>query len=560
MKYVKEAMLRTGAIIIAIAATLVSMVYVAINVSILSWISEAVSSYEEGYEYWMSLVITGCVINTLIGGLEQCGYTLTIHKIFLYLNNIFVDKVLNADYALYTKYSTATLITVHADLWKMASLLRSISTMITSVINFAFVFIAIVQIRFELLFVLLPLYSICGIVFYFIIKKWVEYDNRMHEIGHSIYKEIGEIIEGYQDVRTYGSKNKHLSSLNKKVYDRYVMSSKRVLVSYRFNMFANVIDSAVTIIILFYGIMLLRNGAVESSSLIMALVMYGWRLIQPLDIFISNISEISANLSPVKKFNEVMSYENSVPAGNIDLVTVNNSIKFNDVSYSYGDSAEVLQNINLSINVGEKIGICGPTGSGKSTLARMLLKFYMPSKGSIQIDGIDIGDITVESLQRHIGMIHQDIWVFDDTIANNIRYGCSDRTVIGAELIEACKNAAIYDFIASLPDGFETMIGPRGMKLSGGQRQRISLARLFLRNPEIVIFDEATSALDNETEKLVQESMDKFVGKTMIVIAHRLSTIRGMDKIVVIDNHTVAEEGTHEQLLEKGGIYSSMNR
>lgn len=561
MKYVKEGLLKSGAIIIMVAVTPISMIYVAINTAILSWISEAVSSYNHGYGRWVNLIILGCVINTVIGGVEQLGYTISINKVFEYLSNKFVAKILDADYSLYSKYASSTLITIHGDLWKMANFIESVTTMVTSAINFVFVFIAILRIRFELVYVLVPLYIVCGVTFYFLGKIWKSYDDKMMGISHSINKEIGEIIDGYQDVRTYSTENKHRSSLKGAIHSRNHMSSMRSLTSYGFGLIANIIDSLVSIVILQYGVMLLQTGTIKESSIVMALVMYGWRLIGPMDTFIQGLSNTIVYLSPIKKFNEVMNYENNVPSGSIKLKAITNGFRFNDVGYCYNDSNDVLQNINLEINVGQKIGICGPTGSGKSksTLARMLLKFYVPTAGNITVDGIDISNITAESLRSHIGMVHQDIWVFDDTIGNNIRYGCV-RTVNDTELIAACKDAAIYDFVMSLPEGFDTMIGPRGLKLSGGQRQRIALARLFLRNPDIIIFDEATSSLDNETERIVQESMDKFVGKTMIVIAHRLSTIRSMDKIVVIDNHTIVEEGSHEQLMALDGIYATMSR
>ena len=226
------------------------------------------------------------------------------------------------------------------------------------------------------------------------------------------------------------------------------------------------------------------------------------------------------------------------------------------MSFAYEKSDMVLNKINLTIHKGESIGVCGESGGGKSTLLKLLEKFYAPIAGTITVDGIDIQELTSASLRDKMGVVSQDTYIFDTTIYENIRHGSPNATEY--EVIDACKKASLYDFILSLPDGFQTQVGPKGLKLSGGQRQRISLARIFLRNPEIILLDEATSALDNESEKIVQQSLRAFSGKTIITIAHRLTTIENCDKIVVIDNHRIAESGTHSELLEQGGVYARL--
>lgn len=237
------------------------------------------------------------------------------------------------------------------------------------------------------------------------------------------------------------------------------------------------------------------------------------------------------------------------------MKNVKGNISFDNVSFRYNDNAHrVLKHINLDINAGEYVALVGSSGAGKSTLCNLIPRFYEVSDGKISVDGQDIRNIKLNSLRKNIGMVQQDVYLFAGTIFDNIKYGRPDATK--EEVIEAAKEANAYDFIMSLPKGFDTDIGQRGIKLSGGQKQRLSIARVFLKNPPILIFDEATSALDNESEKIVQKSMEKLAkNRTTLVIAHRLSTIRNAKKILVLTENGIEEQGTHEELMEKQGIY-----
>ena len=234
--------------------------------------------------------------------------------------------------------------------------------------------------------------------------------------------------------------------------------------------------------------------------------------------------------------------------GNKDIV-----LSIRGMSKSFGRN-KVLKHINLDVKAGSYIALVGSSGAGKTTLCNLIPRFYEVSDGKIMIDGKDIRDVKLKSLRDNIGMVQQDVYLFAGTIFENIRYGRPDAT--REEVIEAAKEANAYDFIMSLPNGFDTDIGQRGIKLSGGQKQRLSIARVFLKNPSILIFDEATSALDNESEKIVQQSMEKLAkNRTTLVIAHRLSTIRNAEKILVLTENGIEEEGTHRELIEKHGIY-----
>jgi ABC-type multidrug transport system fused ATPase/permease subunit len=288
----------------------------------------------------------------------------------------------------------------------------------------------------------------------------------------------------------------------------------------------------------------------------MSLVTYVLRLVNPIISIIDYINDYSSFMSLKDDYQEIINYENWMMDGDLVLDSFENEIKLDDVSFSYNSSSTVLNHLNMEIHKGERIGICGISGNGKSTIFKLINRFYEQQSGTITIDGVDIRDITEDSYRSKIGSVHQENNIFPGSIMENVRYGSPNAT--DAEVIEACKMAHIYDFINSLPDRFNTEVGPRGLKLSGGQKQRIALARLFLRDPEIILLDEATSALDNESETFIQEAIDALQGKTIITIAHRLSTIQNSDRIYVIGNGTVVEQGTHQELIDRKGVYFSM--
>ena len=238
--------------------------------------------------------------------------------------------------------------------------------------------------------------------------------------------------------------------------------------------------------------------------------------------------------------------------------SVKGSVDFDNVSFRYEEGSEkVLSHINLHVDAGEYVAIVGSSGAGKSTLCSLIPRFYDVTGGAVLVDGKDIRSLSLKSLRDQIGIVQQDVYLFVGTVYDNIRYGKPDAS--REEVIQAAKNANAHAFILSLPNGYETDIGQRGIKLSGGQKQRLSIARVFLKNPPILIFDEATSALDNESEKVVQDSLERLAKeRTTFVIAHRLTTIQNAERILVLTEEGIAEEGSHQALLEKGGIYEKL--
>ena len=325
----------------------------------------------------------------------------------------------------------------------------------------------------------------------------------------------------------------------------------------QFNSSTSFITDVFNVICLMAGGVFLYRGEItfgDYSAFIVSVNLF----ISPVQTLISFMEQLQNGITGFERFVEIVDQpieEDRPDARDIDKVE--GDIEFEHVSFAYENGREVLKDVSFKVKKGHKLALVGPSGGGKTTMCHLLPNFYKLQKGSIKIDGIDIRDFTMESLRHHIGIVQQDVFLFNGTMKDNILYGRLDAT--DEEVIEAAKSANIYDYIMQLPDGFDTQIGERGVKLSGGQKQRLSIARVFLKNPSILILDEATSALDNTTEILIQQALDKLCeGRTTIVVAHRLSTIKNADDIAVVSNGEIIEMGTHEQLIEKDGVYKQL--
>ena len=315
----------------------------------------------------------------------------------------------------------------------------------------------------------------------------------------------------------------------------------------------------VQVVVIVAGILLIAGSSVTATDLV-TFMLYISVLTEPINTLINFTEQFQNGYTGFERFREIMDIEPDIDdkKGAKPLEVKKGEVEFKDVSFKYKDANEdVLTNVNLTVPAGEYYALVGSSGAGKSTLCSLIPRFYDVSEGSITIDGVDVRDVTLKSLRNQIGIVQQDVYLFAGTIYENILYGRPDATK--EEVIEAAKNANAHEFIMSMPDGYNTDIGQRGVKLSGGQKQRISIARVFLKNPPILIFDEATSALDNESEKVVQESLETLAAnRTTIVIAHRLSTIRNARQILVLTDNGIEEQGTHSELMERYGIYRGL--
>jgi len=318
-------------------------------------------------------------------------------------------------------------------------------------------------------------------------------------------------------------------------------------------------DGIMYIVVVIAGALFMINGSITAADYV-AYLMFVTTLITSVRRIVEFSEQFQRGMSGIERFSEIMDIEPEIKDASDakEMKNVKGDIEFDNVSFRYeSEDKEVLTNLSLKVKAGESIALVGPSGGGKTTLCSLIPRFYDVSDGKILIDGTDIKDVTLKSLRNNIGVVAQEVYLFSGNVRENIAYGKTDAT--DEEIETAARLAGAHEFISQLPDGYDTYVGERGVKLSGGQKQRISIARVFLKNPPILILDEATSALDNESERLVQMSLEKLAkGRTTFTIAHRLTTIKNADRILVLTENGIEESGTHSELIEKGGLYSEL--
>ena len=373
-----------------------------------------------------------------------------------------------------------------------------------------------------------------------------------------IYTSLQEMLSGFTVIKSF-CREKHEEkrfAVNNKDY--YNVQQRIVRVDARTTPVMEVLSMTGVSIVLWFGGKDVINGAWTLGDFT-AFILAVQQMYQPIKNFSQLNSTIQQAVSASERVFEILDEESKIfnlpDAKNIDVFS--NDIVYKNVSFEYEQSKSILKNINIDIKKGQTVAFVGSSGSGKSTIANLLLRFYDVNSGEILVDGTNIKNLTLESLRDKIGVVSQDVFLFNDTVKYNIAYGKLDA---GDEEIEkAAKAANAHKFISAMPDGYNTLIGERGMKLSGGEKQRIAIARAMLKNPPILVLDEATSALDSESEKLVQEAIETLMkNRTVILIAHRLSTVKNADQIIVIDKGTVVERGKHQELLDKNGVYAKL--
>lgn len=326
----------------------------------------------------------------------------------------------------------------------------------------------------------------------------------------------------------------------------------------RFTAGMDLMTALLNLAVIGVGAYFIVNGQMNFTDML-TFTLYVNVFLTPIRKLVAFFEQYTNGMAGFERFIELMQVKADITdkADALELKTTRGHIQFEDVSFSYNEDKAVLDHINLDIPAGKRIAVVGPSGGGKTTLCQLIPRFYEVSSGRILLDGHDIRDLTIKSLRTQIGIVQQDVFLFAGSIKENIRYGQVDAS--DEEIYAAAKKAALHDFIMSLPDDYETLVGERGTKLSGGQKQRVSIARLFLKNPPILILDEATSALDTATENMIQNSLEALSrGRTSLLIAHRLSTIKTADEIIYVDETGIREQGNHKSLLEKDGFYAQL--
>ncbi len=374
-----------------------------------------------------------------------------------------------------------------------------------------------------------------------------------------INAQIEDNLSGIRVVKSFA--NEEVENEKFKIGNDGFLSAKKNSYFYMGSFQAGVASftTLIQVCVIIVGSLLIARGQLDVVDLVTFLLYIGV-FTDPIRTLIDFTEQFQNGYSGFERFMEIMDMEPDIKdAPNaVELTDVKGDITFEDVAFRYKDNAEmVLNDVNLEVPAGSYMALVGSSGAGKTTLCSLIPRFYDVSSGTIRIDGKDIREVTLKSLRSQIGIVQQDVYLFAGTIYENIAYGKPGATM--EEVIAAAKNANAHDFIMSFPNGYDTDIGQRGIKLSGGQKQRLSIARVFLKNPPILIFDEATSALDNESEKVVQDSLESLAkNRTTFVIAHRLTTIQNAEKILVLTEEGIAESGTHKELLEKKGIYEKL--
>ena len=419
----------------------------------------------------------------------------------------------------------------------------------------SFVFLFLINWRLAL-----PLVVLVLCMFFFTVRQ----NTRMQETFMENRRKIGDVNSSLQD--TLAGIRVVQSFANEDIErEKFRRSNQAFLRSKKdnYNCMGNFMawnlffQGMMYLVTLVFGGWLIAKGLMEPVDLAMYALYIGI-FINPIQILVELIEMMQKGLAGFRRFLEVMDTAPEIkdPPDARELTDVKGRVCYEDVSFHYSDDdTPVLSHVSFEIPAGRSIALVGPSGSGKTTICSLLPRFYDVTGGRITIDGKDVRTLSLKSLRSQIGMVQQDVYLFSGTIRDNIAYGRPGASM--DEIIEAARRANIHDFISELPDGYDTFVGERGARLSGGQKQRISIARVFLKNPPILILDEATSALDNESERWIQQSLEELSrDRTTITIAHRLSTIRNADEIIVITEDGIAERGTHESLLAKGGIYA----
>lgn len=449
---------------------------------------------------------------------------------------------------------------ITSDLFDISELLHhGPEDLVISIIKIIGSFLILLTVNVKLALIAFAFIPVMAVYAYYYNGKMKRAFKRNREKIADINSQIEDSLSGIRVVKSFANEDVEMKKFQKG-NDNFVAAKKT---SYKYmgiyHSGLGAMSTLITVVVLVSGVGMMLKGMVRVTDLI-TFLLYINNFTEPVKKLVTFTEQFQNGYTGFERFLEILSIAPDIadkPDAK-ELVNVEGAVEFRNVSFHYeDDDTPVLDQIDLKVDAGDYVALVGPSGVGKTTLCSLIPRFYEVSEGAVYLDGTDIRDIKLDNLRGQIGIVQQDVYLFAGSIMDNIRYGKPDAT--DEEVVCAAKNANAHDFIMNFPEGYDTDIGQRGVKLSGGQKQRLSIARVFLKNPPILIFDEATSALDNESEQVVQQSMEHLAkNRTTFVIAHRLSTIRNAKRILVLTEQGIAEEGTHQELLERHGIYAGL--